>query len=111
MLQQPAEGQLLGHGGQHGDQKDGRRPAQQIDDVFHDRHGRGEQRGHADHRRGVLGRGVDERLPKDLGVDFAYTFDRGEVGEITYETFSADFASVTVTGVDWLIGTLDGSMV
>ncbi|WP_289043384.1 peptidase T [uncultured Aliiroseovarius sp.] len=46
-----------------------------------------------------IGRGVDDRLPADLGVDFAYTFDGKEVGEIVYETFSADFAVVTVKGV------------
>ena len=46
-----------------------------------------------------IGRGVDGQLPADLGVDFAYTFDGGELGEIVYETFSADFAVVTVTGV------------
>ncbi len=46
-----------------------------------------------------IGRGVDARLPKDLGVDFAYTFDGGDAGEVIYETFSADFCTVTVTGV------------
>ncbi len=46
-----------------------------------------------------IGRGVGEQLPKDLGVDFAYTLDGGEVGEIEYESFSADRAVVTVTGV------------
>ena len=46
-----------------------------------------------------IGRGVDKRLPADLGVDFAYTFDGGELGEVVYETFSADFAVVTVKGV------------
>jgi tripeptide aminopeptidase len=46
-----------------------------------------------------IGRGVDKRLPKDLGADFAYTFDGGEVGEIEYETFSADGAVVTIKGV------------
>lgn len=46
-----------------------------------------------------IGRGVDPRLPADLGVDFAYTLDGGELGEITYESFSADHAIVTVTGV------------
>ena len=46
-----------------------------------------------------IGRGVDARLPADLGVDFAYTFDGGDLGEIVYETFSADFAVVTVKGV------------
>jgi len=46
-----------------------------------------------------IGRGVDKRLPKDLNVDFAYTFDGGAVGEIEYETFSADGAVVHVKGV------------
>lgn len=46
-----------------------------------------------------IGRGVDPRLPADLGVDFAYTFDGGKPGEIEFETFSADGAKVTVTGV------------
>lgn len=46
-----------------------------------------------------IGRGVDAKLPKDLGVDFAYTFDGEDLGEIVYETFSADFAVVTVRGV------------
>ena len=58
-----------------------------------------------------IGRGVDENLPADLGVDFAYTFDGGELGEITYETFSADFAVVTVTGVSIHPGTAKDKLV
>lgn len=46
-----------------------------------------------------IGRGVGSKLPKDLGADFAYTFDGGAVGEIEYETFSADAGVVTITGV------------
>lgn len=46
-----------------------------------------------------IGRGVHERLPGDLGVDFAYTFDGSDLGEVVYETFSADFAVVSVKGV------------
>jgi len=46
-----------------------------------------------------IGRGVDARLPADLAADFAYTFDGGALGEIEYESFSADGAIVTVTGV------------
>ncbi|MBE2238740.1 MAG: peptidase T [Caldilineaceae bacterium] len=34
-----------------------------------------------------------------LAADFAYTLDGGEVGEIVYETFSADKATVSITGV------------
>jgi tripeptide aminopeptidase len=58
-----------------------------------------------------IGRGVDERLPKDLGVDFAYTFDGGDAGEVIYETFSADFAVVTVTGVSIHPGEATGKLV
>ncbi|WP_460273939.1 peptidase T [Celeribacter sp. ULVN23_4] len=46
-----------------------------------------------------IGRGVAKELPKDLAVDFAYTFDGAEVGEVVFETFSADAADVTVSGV------------
>ncbi len=46
-----------------------------------------------------IGRGVDKRLPKDLAADFAFTFDGGAVGEIEFESFSADGATVTVQGV------------
>ncbi|MCU4651227.1 peptidase T [Roseibacterium sp. SDUM158016] len=58
-----------------------------------------------------IGRGVDERLPKDLGVDFAYTFDGGDAGEVVYETFSADFCVVTVTGVSIHPGEATGKLV
>lgn len=46
-----------------------------------------------------IGRGVGQELPKDLGADFAYTFDGADVGELEYESFSADGAEVTITGV------------
>ncbi len=46
-----------------------------------------------------IGRGVDPRLPTDLAADFAYTFDGGAVGEIEYESFSADGAVVKIKGV------------
>ncbi|MGR3530488.1 MAG: peptidase T [Sulfitobacter sp.] len=46
-----------------------------------------------------IGRGVDPRLPADFGCDFAYTFDGSKPGEIEYESFSADGAVVTITGV------------
>ncbi|NIZ59527.1 peptidase T [Sedimentitalea sp. CY04] len=46
-----------------------------------------------------IGRGVGPQLPKDLGADFAYTLDGSDVGEIEYESFSADGAVVTITGV------------
>jgi tripeptide aminopeptidase len=46
-----------------------------------------------------IGRGVNPRLPADLKADFAYTFDGGAVGEIEYESFSADGAVVQIKGV------------
>ncbi len=58
-----------------------------------------------------IGRGVDPKLPADLGVDFAFTFDGGDLGEVTYETFSADFAVVTVTGVSIHPGWAKGKLV
>jgi len=58
-----------------------------------------------------IGRGVDRRLPQDLGADFAYTFDGGAVGEIEYESFSADGAMVTIKGVSIHPGLAKGKMV
>ena len=58
-----------------------------------------------------IGRGVDPRLPADLDVDFAYTLDGGAVGEIEYESFSADGAVVRITGVSTHPGTAFGKMV
>lgn len=58
-----------------------------------------------------VGRGVDPRLPADLGADWAYTFDGGALGEIEYESFSADGAVVKVTGVSVHPGTAKGKLV
>ena len=58
-----------------------------------------------------IGRGVAPALPKDLAADFAYTFDGGRVGEIEYETFSADGAEITITGVSIHPGFAKGKMV
>jgi tripeptide aminopeptidase len=46
-----------------------------------------------------IGRGVHRDLPGDLRADVAYTLDGAELGEIVYETFSADKADVHVEGV------------
>src|SRR5262245_2891471 len=46
-----------------------------------------------------IGRGVHTNLPGDLGADVAYTLDGAELGEIVYETFSADKGDVHVQGV------------
>ena len=58
-----------------------------------------------------IGRGVDPRLPADLGADFAYTLDGGRVGEVEYETFSADGATVRIEGVSIHPGTAKGKLV
>ena len=46
-----------------------------------------------------IGRGVHADLPGDLQADFGYTLDGAELGEIVYETFSADRADVNIQGV------------
>lgn len=58
-----------------------------------------------------IGRGVDARLPADLGAAFAYTFDGGAVGEIEYESFSADGAIVQIKGVSIHPGLAKNKMV
>ena len=46
-----------------------------------------------------IGRGVDKLDLKTLGADVAYTLDGGSPGEISWETFSADAAEVTIEGI------------
>jgi tripeptide aminopeptidase len=46
-----------------------------------------------------IGRGVHPNLPADLKADVAYTLDGAELGEIVYETFSADKGLVHIQGV------------
>ena len=58
-----------------------------------------------------IGRGVGEKLPKDFAVDFAYTFDGQKMGEIEYESFSADSAVVSIKGVSIHPGLATGKMV
>jgi len=47
-----------------------------------------------------IGRGVDRVDLKKLGAVVGYTLDGGGAGEIDGETFSADLAVVTITGVN-----------
>jgi tripeptide aminopeptidase len=47
-----------------------------------------------------IGHGVDYVDLKKLDAIVGYTLDGGGVGEIDYETFSADLAVVTITGVN-----------
>lgn len=46
-----------------------------------------------------IGRGIDKADLKRLGADFAYTMDGSTVGTIEDETFSADAATITITGL------------
>lgn len=46
-----------------------------------------------------IGRGVDKLELDELGADVAYTFDGEAPGEVSWETFSADGATVTIDGV------------
>ncbi len=58
-----------------------------------------------------IGRGVHRDLPNDLKADVAYTLDGAELGEIVYETFSADKAHVHVQGVSIHPGQAKGKLV
>ena len=58
-----------------------------------------------------IGRGVDPRLPEDLGADFAYTLDGARRGEIEMESFSADQAVVRIEGVSAHPGWAKGKLV
>lgn len=58
-----------------------------------------------------IGRGVRHVKLEDVGADYGYTLDGGVPGELTYETFSADKAVVTITGVSTHPGTAYGVMV
>ncbi|MEA3239918.1 MAG: peptidase T [Candidatus Bipolaricaulota bacterium] len=58
-----------------------------------------------------VGRGVDNLTLNDLSADVAYTIDGGALGEVVYESFSADKAVVKITGVSIHPGTAKGKMV
>lgn len=58
-----------------------------------------------------VGRGVDKLDPATLGVAVGYTLDGESAGTIENETFSADQAIVTVTGVNIHPGLARGRMV
>src|SRR5215472_2148591 len=58
-----------------------------------------------------IGRGVHRDLPADLKADIAYTLDGAELGEIVYETFSADKGEVHVQGVSIHPGQAKGKLV
>jgi tripeptide aminopeptidase len=57
-----------------------------------------------------IGRGVDKVDLKKLGADFAYTMDGETAGHVEDETFSADGATITITGVSAHPGFAKGRM-
>lgn len=57
-----------------------------------------------------IGRGVDKADLKKLGADFAYTMDGETAGHLEDETFSADGATVTISGVSAHPGFAKGKM-
>jgi len=57
-----------------------------------------------------IGRGVDKVDMKRLGARFGYTIDGETAGSIEDETFSADFAVITVNGVSAHPGFAKGKM-
>lgn len=58
-----------------------------------------------------IGRGVHADFPADLGADVAYTLDGSVLGEVVYETFSADAAVVKIKGVSTHPGDAKDTMV
>lgn len=47
-----------------------------------------------------VGRGTEHLDPSRLNADVAYTLDGGALGMVDSETFSADLATVTITGIN-----------
>ncbi len=58
-----------------------------------------------------IGRGVHADLPRDLAADVAYTLDGAERGEIVFESFSADKATIRIEGVSIHPGVAKGKLV
>ena len=57
-----------------------------------------------------IGRGVDKADMKKLGAQFGYTMDGETAGHLEDETFSADGASIAITGVSTHPGFAKGKM-
>jgi tripeptide aminopeptidase len=58
-----------------------------------------------------IARGMTKLNLDELGADFAYTLDGDDLGEINYETFSADAAELEIRGVSIHPGWAKGVMV
>ena len=58
-----------------------------------------------------IGHGTDFFPLKKFGVDFAYTIDGGQLGELNYETFNACDAKVYINGRNVHPGSAKGKMI
>ena len=58
-----------------------------------------------------IGTGISKLALEDLDADVAYTLDGENVGEVTYESFSADKVAVSITGVSIHPGKAKGRLV
>ncbi len=58
-----------------------------------------------------IGRGVNNITKEEIGADFAYTIDGGKLGEVEDETFCADTADISITGVNVHPGYAKGKLV
>ncbi|QLB20538.1 peptidase T [Vespertiliibacter pulmonis] len=58
-----------------------------------------------------IGRGADHFDVTAFGADVAYTLDGGPLGELQYENFNADYATVTFYGRSVHPGTAKGKMI
>jgi len=58
-----------------------------------------------------IGTGIGKLSLEDLDADVAYTLDGETLGEVTFESFSADKAVVTITGVSIHPGKAKGRLV
>jgi len=58
-----------------------------------------------------IGRGTDKLSLEELGADFAYTLDAENPGEVDFESFSADKATLKIKGVAAHPGWAKGVMV
>ena len=58
-----------------------------------------------------IGKGIDYLDVEKFGVQYAYTVDGGQVGELEYENFNAAQASISIQGIDIHPGDAKGKMI
>jgi tripeptide aminopeptidase len=58
-----------------------------------------------------VGRGTDKITIEEIGADYAYTVDGGNLGEIEDETFCADTVEIKIKGINVHPGYAKGKMI